>query len=117
MSAGQYDLYIEQGATFQKVITWKDSTGAAIDLTNYSARLQARKTKSSTTTFLEATTANGRITLGGVAGTITIAVPASVTTALTTYSGVYDLELESAGGVVTRLLEGDVTVSREVTRV
>ena len=33
------------------------------------------------------------------------------------FSGyVYDLEIESAGGVVTRLMQGQITVTPEVTR-
>ncbi len=44
-------------------------------------------------------------------------ISATTTAALTApFSGVYDLELVSAGGVVTRLLQGAATVSPEVTR-
>jgi hypothetical protein len=66
---------------------------------------------------LTLTTENAGITLGGAAGTITLSATATVTAALTApFSGVYDLELVSGGGVVTRLLEGVATVSPEVTR-
>ena len=42
MAAGIYDIIIEQGATFTLSATWKDSAGAAINLTSYSARMQVR---------------------------------------------------------------------------
>ncbi len=119
MAAGLYDLYIEQGATFTKIITWKDSAGDPIDLTGFVARMQIRQTISASAVLYSATTENGGITLGGAAGTITITFPAADTAAFSFVTGVYDLELASsalAGAEVTRLLEGGVVVSKEVTR-
>ena len=116
MSAGKHDFIIEQGATFSKVLTWKDSTGTPINLTGYSARMQVRSSVEAASTIIELTTVNSRITLGGVAGTITLNISAADTTALTAESGVYDLELVSGANVVTRLLEGNVIISKEVTR-
>jgi|Laugrefabdmm15sn_1035127.scaffolds.fasta_scaffold11175_4 hypothetical protein len=113
----QYNLVIQQGATLSLAITWKDSTGTAINLTGYTARMQARSTYDTATAILSLTSAAGDIVLGGVAGTITITASATVTAALTApWSGVWDLELVSGGGVVTRLLEGAASVSPEVTR-
>lgn len=119
MSAGIYDFYIEQGATFQKIITWKDSNDDPIDLTGYIARMQFRSQISSDTVLMTATTENGKITLGGVLGTVSITLSATETAAFDFACAVYDLELQSSvlsGSVVTRLLEGSVNVSKEVTR-
>jgi len=112
----RYDLEIKQGATLSLTATWKDSTGTAVNLTGYTARLQVRATYDSSSTILSLTSAAG-ITLGGAAGTIAITASATTTAALTApFSGVYDLELVSGGGEVTRLLEGTATVSPEVSR-
>jgi hypothetical protein len=112
----RYDLEIKQGATLSLTATWNDSTGAAINLTGYTARMQVRSAYDATSTILSLTSSSG-ITLGGAAGTIAITVSATVTAALTApWAGVWDLELVSGGGVVTRLLEGAATVSPEVTR-
>jgi hypothetical protein len=112
-----YDLEIQQGATLSLVATWKDSGGTAINLTGYTARMNVRETYSSSSAVLTLTTENNGITLGGSAGTITLSASATTTAALTApFSGVYDLELVSGGGVVTRLLEGVATISPEVTR-
>lgn len=111
---GNYDFKIYQGATFSRVITWKDESGALVDLTGYSARMQIRK-KIDGDSIIELTTSNGRITLGGAAGTITLNISATDTAALLS-NGVYDLELVASGNIVTRLLEGSVTLSREVTK-
>ena len=111
-----YDLEIDQGATFQRRITWKDGNDNPVNLEGYTARMQIRKTIRSSEVIVEATTENGFITLGGAAGTIEISIPADVTKTFDFKRGVYDLELESAGGFVTRLLQGCVYVSAEVTR-
>jgi hypothetical protein len=78
--------------------------------------MQVRETYSSTTPIVSLTNGAG-ITLGGAAGTIAIVISATTTAALAApFSGVYDLEIVSAGGVVTRLVQGTATVSAEVTR-
>ena len=115
MSATTYDILIEQGATFSQLVTYKES-GVAVNLTGYTARMQVRSTLESATTVVELTTANGRIALGGAAGTITLTISATDTAALTAGRGVYDLELVSGSGIVTRLLQGVATISRNVTR-
>lgn len=114
---GRYDFTIFQGASFDTTLTWKVGTPAtAVNLTGFTARLQVRTSVDSATTALELTTANGGITLGGAAGTIALAVSASATASLPAGYYVYDLELVAPGGGVTRLVEGRVTVSAEVTR-
>jgi hypothetical protein len=111
-----YDLEIEQGATFSRLFRWKDSEGVLVDLTGYTARMQIRRKFSSATAEYSATTENGAIVLGGALGTIQLTISATDTAALTCVSGVYDLELVDSEGVVTRFVQGNVTVSREVTR-
>ena len=115
MAATTYDILIEQGATFSQLVTYKES-GVAINLTGYTARMQVRATLESASTLVELTTANSRIALGGTAGTITLTISATDTAALTSGRGVYDLELVSGSGIVTRLLQGVATISRNVTR-
>ena len=114
MTAGQYDITIEQGATFTKTITWRDSSDALINLTGYTARMMVRESVDASATLLSLTDSSG-ITLGGTAGTIAILISAASTAAMTK-GGVYDLELVSGGGIVTRLLQGNVILSKEVTR-
>jgi hypothetical protein len=115
METGTYNFTIYQGATFSRVLTWKDSNDTAVNLTGYTARLQIRECLESESPFVTLTTENGGIALGGSAGTITLAISATLTAAITQSSGVYDLELIT-GSTVTRLLKGDVTISKEVTR-
>ncbi len=118
MSAGRRNIIVEKGATFTYNLIWKDSNNVPIDLTGYSARMQCRKTINSDTPFLDLSSGNGDITLGGVLGTIAIVGSATDTAAIddSIKTGVYDVELESSTGVVTRLIEGQVDVRAEVTR-
>lgn len=116
MSAAQFTLEIAQGETLAQTFVWQNDAGQPVDLTGYTARMQVRERHESQTVLLELTTANGGIQLGGASGTITLSMSATQTAALTWRRGVYDLELVSPAGVVTRLLEGVATVSPEVTR-
>ena len=115
MQPGSLDFLMPKGSTFSRTLTWKIS-GSPVNLTDYTARMQARASVTSATVVLDLTTANSKIVLGGTAGTITITVSAADTAAITQQSLAYDLELVSAGGVVTRLIEGQIVLSPEVTR-
>lgn len=114
MSAGAYDFTCEQGATFSRTLTVTDSAGDARDLSTYTARMQIRRRITDTTPLLSLTTENGRITLNS-SGEISLGLDAATTAALTD-GGVYDLEIESAAGVVERVIEGNFILSLEVTR-
>jgi len=56
------------------------------------------------------------MTMGGNAGTVVLAVSASDTNGLTAQDGVFDLEITSGAGIVTRLIEGTYSVRRNITR-
>lgn len=116
MAATPYDIEIEAGATFRLPIIWKDGDGVAVNLTGYTARMQIRPVANSPTVLASLTTENGGITLGGSTGEITLFMAPADTAAITRARGVYDLELQSGSGEVTRLLKGCVTISPEVTR-
>jgi len=113
--AGVLHITIEQGTTFNPVMTWKDQVGTPINLTGYSARMQMRADIDSAVIIHESTTENFGITLGGTAGTITFNIDAATTAAFDFNTAVYDLELVN-GPIVNRLLRGDVILSKEVTR-
>lgn len=113
-------LTIYQGATFRKSWTWKSGASAAeavpVDLTGCTGRAQLRATVESDAVLLEMTTENGRIALGGAAGTVDLDVADEVTAALPAGKARWDLEIVWPNGDVTRLFSGPVTVSAEVTR-
>jgi hypothetical protein len=113
MVAGKYDFTIQQGATFSREI---DVSEVFPSLANYIARAQIRPTIESSTLYLSLASSDSTLLIDTSALTVTISLAAATTLAQTWTTGVYDMEFVSAGGVVTRLLEGSVTVSKEVTR-
>jgi hypothetical protein len=129
--AARYTLRVDQGATFHRTIVWAEplvdvdgnlildadgqvQQGDPIDLTGYTGRMKIRKAISEPTSMLSIDSGDGGIVLGGTNGTIQIVITDEQSASLKT-SGVYDLELESPGGEVTRILQGKVRVSAEVT--
>ena len=107
---------IYQGATFRRRLSWRTVSGAPINLTGCTARMQVREDIDAPAVLLELSTDNGRIVLGGTAGTVDLLVDAVTTAAIAWESGVWDLEIAHPGGDVTRLAEGGIGVRREVTR-
>ena len=122
MIAGIYNITCEQGTDFSRSCILKypdptDPTGSTYllyDLTGYTARMQIRQTLESATPEIELTTANGGIVLGGTAGTFEIVMTNTQTAALDS-DGVYDLEIVSSGGTVSRVIQGTFTLDLEVT--
>ena len=111
MSAGTYNFILEQGATFNRQLTVKDD-GSAMNLTGYSVASKMRSTHDSSTVVGTFTCTISNAT-GGI---ITMSMTNSTTGAIEEGIYVYDLEMTSGSGVVTRLMQGTVTVNPEVTR-
>ncbi len=111
MSAGTYNFVLEQGATFNRILTVQEN-GSAMNLTGYSVASKFRSTHDSSTVV-------GTFTCtisDASAGQITMTMTNSTTAAIEEGIYVYDLEITSSAGTVTRLMEGQVTVNPEVTR-
>lgn len=86
-----------------------------VSLAAFTARMQIRATADATTT-LDSLVSPTDIVLDDTNHLITLTISATDTAAYDFTDAVYDLELVSGAGVVTRLLEGNVTVLSEVTR-
>jgi hypothetical protein len=123
MAAGIYNFTIEQGATFQRVFRYKDSEGNPIDLSEATAlRMQIRESVDSTSfiTGGEFTSASGAFILSSSLGStakdqFTLIIPATTSSNFDFTTAVYDIELDNQG-TTTRLLQGKIKLSKEVTR-
>lgn len=116
-TAVKLNLKIEQGASFEKTLTWKNPDGTPVDLTGATARMHARaKVNSPGTPLLDLSTENGGIVLGGTAGTVKIVLTDAQTAAIDWTAAVHDLEVRFPSGFVRRLIQGGISVSPEVTR-
>ena len=131
MSAGRYPIYIEQGASLDFEVQYVDSEGNPVDLSGYSARMQIRPSVASNVAYITLTSnlqADGTgLNLSGshstkppTSGSIGIFISACSSSVLNFADAVYDLELavpyEGGCDYVTRLIQGPVRLSQEVTR-
>jgi hypothetical protein len=85
------------------------------NLTSWTARMDIRDCVDDATPLVSLTSP-ADIVISIVNAEIQIIIDADVTAALDFDAGVYDLELEDASGNVTRLIEGNVAFTKEVTR-
>lgn len=114
--AATVNLVIEQGTDFSHIVGIQNSDGSVFTLTGYDARMQIRSTVDSSVVLAELTVSNGRISVNASAGQLTLRIVNTDTTLMSWRSAVYDLEIISSGGVVTRIMQGNATLSPEVTR-
>jgi hypothetical protein len=126
MAAGRYSFVIEQGATLNLELQYKDSTGTPINLTGCGGKMQIRQSTTSPTSYITLSSSlaadgtglnfsgsNG--TTPPASGSIGVYISAISSSLLDFNTGVYDLEITS-GSFVTRILEGQIKLSLNVTR-
>lgn len=112
MSAGKYNLSIEQGAIYGVEFTCVSDDGTVWNLTDYTAQLQIRD-KVGGEVYYDSKIYED-IVIDGPAGTIFMSIPTLRTSLLDFDKAVYDLELKKNNEVI-RILEGSVYLSKEVT--
>jgi len=129
MAAGRYSFVIEQGATLDFEIAYTDSNGDPVDLTDYNGRMQIKDAQGGTTTYLTLSSSldpndgtglnfSGSNSINPpTSGTIGIFISAHSSSLLDFNEAVYDLEIVTGSvyPIVTRVLEGKVKLSKEVT--
>ena len=129
MAAGRYSFVIEQGATTDFEVVYQDSGSNPISLVNHQARMQIRSTQDVTGTLIltlsSSLGADGTgLNLSGSNGTthiesgsIGVKISAHSSSLLDFTEAFYDLEISSGSShpVVTRILEGKVQLSKNVT--
>lgn len=109
--ATKTNLVIDQGSDFGTTVTLTAANGSVYVLTGYSVRGQMRKSYTSSTAYDFTVTVADE-----TAGEIAIALSSNTSSNMTSGRYVYDIEIESSGGDVTRVLEGIVNLTPEVTR-
>lgn len=108
--ATRVNIVIDQGTDFETSITLTDASGDQLDVTGMTAASQIRKTHSSSNSVSFITA------LANNTGSLTLSLNNSTTSSMTAGRYVYDVELTDSSNVVSRILEGVVTVTPEVTR-
>ena len=127
MSAGIYNILLEQGTTVDFKIQYENVSGSAINLTGYGATMQIRSNyaDNNPTTYITlssslASDCTGLNMSSASSGYIGIFISACSSSTLNFPNARYDLEIfsGSAGScpITTRILEGQVNLSKETTR-
>ena len=127
MAAGIYNILLEQGTTIDFKIQYKDSNSNAIDLTGYGATMQIRTNyaDNNPTTYITLSSSlapdgTGLNMTSASLGYIGIFISACSSSALNFSNARYDLEIFSGSigscPITTRILEGNVQLSKETTR-
>jgi hypothetical protein len=102
------NIVIDQGTTFTTEINLTDENGFPMNLVDYVANSQMRK-------WYTSANPSAVFTTEIVNGTITLSLSANETANIAAGRYVYDVEL-TADNTVTRVVEGIVTVTPQVTR-
>jgi hypothetical protein len=108
--ATKANLVIDQGSTFSTDLTLTDENGDVMVLNGYTANSQIRKWYTSTTPAATFATS-----INVESGQITLNLTSNQTSNLVAGRYVYDVELVS-GSDVSRIVEGIITVTPQVTR-
>ena len=120
-SAGIHHFLCDQGATFRKTITLKESDGSLVNLNGYTARMKIKDEVGGTLIKSLTSASGGGLSIGGSAGNnangeIDILISASDTASFSApITAVYDIETVTSGGIVDRILQGKFVINPEVT--
>jgi hypothetical protein len=112
MAAGLYNIIIQQGSTFDYQIGVKDPSGIPIDLTGAVIRGMIRGTYNDVSP-LATFTINCPTPTNGI---FHIMLSAAVTALFNFTKALYDIEIAYPNGTTDRILQGNVILSREVTK-
>lgn len=105
------NLVIDQGSDYLTTFDVTDDEGNILDLTNYSGTAQMRKHYTSSTYY------SFTVSLDTVNGIVSLSMSANTTDDIPAGRYVYDCELlDSTNSKRSRLVEGIVTVTPQVTR-
>lgn len=113
MSGSDFTISINQGATYEAIITWNSPSKVPINLTDYTAKLTIAVQGISKLIITDSVgvVSNGAVglVLGGTSGTVSITITASQTALFNFGKANYDLDMK-IGSKVYRILSGDVVV-------
>lgn len=104
------NIVVDQGSTFNTTIDITDENDQPLNLSGYTGQAQMRKhyTSSNAVSF--------GVLINSSLGSIALSLSANTTIQITPGRYVYDVELTDSSGIVSRIVEGIVTVTPNVTR-
>jgi hypothetical protein len=115
--AAPYNGQIDQRADWYINFTYytDETQTTPVNLTGYTAALQLRSEPTDATSVLSLSSGSG-ITITGASGLVAVHATAAQTRVIEEGYYYYDILLTSAGGIITRLVDGQMEVTAGVTR-
>ena len=105
------NLFVDAGSNYSNIITVTATNGLALDLTNYTVKSQLRKSYTSTTAYNFTATVQTAIQ-----GKVRLQLTAAQSEAIPPGRWLYDVEITSPTGTKTRVIEGIVTITPQITQ-
>lgn len=107
------NLYVDAGADYSNIITVTASNTLPLNLTGYTAKSQMRKSYGSSTAYNFNTTI-----YDATAGKVRIQLTNAESEAIPPGRYLYDIEITNTStGVKTRVIEGIVTITPQITQI
>jgi hypothetical protein len=113
MAAGIYNILIQQGSSYSQQLTIKQPDGTPVDLTGATVRSQVRERYDDASPIVSFTTA---IDADPTTGIFTLSLTDAQTAAFSFTKALYDIEIVYSDASVDRILQGNVILSKEVTK-
>lgn len=107
--AAKVNIVVDQGTTFNTTFSILGETDEPVDFTGYTANSQMRKSYTSSTAYAFGVELSST-------GVVTLSMNAATSSSITAGRYVYDVEVEDTNGTRSRIVEGIVTVTPQVTR-
>lgn len=114
MTAGIWNINLEQGTTWSRRVVVTDKQGYPVNLAGYTVRMQARETYDSPA-VLDLSVGSGITLTNPTAGEFLLKITNEQSRALVFEQAIYDIEITAPNGDTMRLMQGAIRLSREVT--
>jgi hypothetical protein len=102
---------VDQGANYSNIISVGSTSGAPLNLTGYTVKSQMRKSYTSSTYYDFTATVHDAVN-----GKVRLQLNATQSGLIVPGRYLYDVEITDPNGAKTRVIEGIVTVTPEITK-
>lgn len=106
------NLFVDAGSNYSNIISVTATNGLALDLTGYTVKSQMRKSYSSSVAY----NFNPSV-YDALNGKVRLQLTAAQSEAIPPGRWLYDVEITSPSGTKTRVVEGIVTVTPQITQI
>ena len=107
--AAKVNILMDQGTTFNTSFTILDDTDTPVNFTSYTGTSQLRKSYTSSNSYAFGVGLSSN-------GVITLSMNSATTSSITAGRYLYDVEVIDVNLVTSRIVEGIVTVTPQITR-